>query len=102
MNVLKVRHVLADDEEVILPLVHGLEFENRFTRAWMEDAEAPLRRFACLHDGRLGRELEPVVAHVERGTAHERHAAARTAACNIERVVGVHRAHECRGFCIST
>ena len=100
MDVLKVRHVLADDEQVILALVHGFELENRLARARMEDAEPPSRRHTGLDDGRFGSQFEPVVAHVERRAAHERHAAARAHARDIERVVRMHRAHERSGVCV--
>jgi hypothetical protein len=96
MDVLKVSHVLADDEQVVLPLVHGLELQYAFAGAWMRDAKLPLRGLASLHDRRFGGELEPVVADVEWRTAHERHAAARTRAGDVERVVRMHRAHEGR------
>src|SRR4030095_13625461 len=45
VDVLEVSHVLADHEEVILPLVNGLELEDRFSSARMEDAEVPSGRF---------------------------------------------------------
>ena len=96
MDVLKVSHILTDHEQVILPLVHGLELQDAFACAWMGDAKLPLRGLAGLDDSRFGGELEPVVADVEWRTAHERHAAARTRACDVERVVRMHRAHERR------
>ena len=43
MDVLEVLHVLADDEQVILPLVHDLELLDRLAGAGMEDPEAQRR-----------------------------------------------------------
>ena len=45
VNVLEVRHVLADDEEVIGPLVYQLERLHLFAGAWMPNVETP-RGFA--------------------------------------------------------
>ena len=67
MDVLEVLHVLADDEQVILPLVHHLELRDRLAGARMEDAEAPASPSgpACTTAGSVVK-IEPVVAHVER------------------------------------
>ena len=71
-------HVLADDEQVVLPLVHGLELLDRLARAGMNDPEIAAWRADRLDDGGDGAEVEIVVANVERGGVNERHAAPRT------------------------
>ena len=94
MDVLEVLHVLPDHEQVILPLVNGLELRDSLVGIGLEHAEAPTRGLACPHHCRRGGQLQPIVADVEWGGLHQRHAAPRTGAGNVAGVVRVHRADE--------
>ena len=106
VDVLEMLHVLTDHEQVVLLLVHRLELAHEVAGARAADAHVPGRRFARPHgcwrrrrpaaaDGPC-RQFEPVVTHVERRRANERHAAFRTRAGDVERVVRMHRADERR------
>ena len=79
-------HVLADDEEMILPLVHGLELAD-YVRPCLDEGSAAAA--SCLlpglHGGGDGAEVQAVVAHVERRRVNERHAAPRTRSLRCRR-----------------
>src|SRR5687768_3941659 len=96
MNVLELRHVLADDEQVVLALVNSFEARDRLVAIWPEHAKGPSRRLARTQHGRSGREIHAVVPHVEGRGLHEGHAATGTASRDLERVVGMHRTDEGR------
>src|SRR5215472_5287633 len=91
MNVLEILHVLADDEQVVLPFMYRLELLDHLASAGMDDAKAQRRLLARLHHRRDGTEVEPVVAHVERRRVHKRHTAARTRSLYVRGVVRMHR-----------
>ena len=58
MDVLEVLHVLADDEQMILPFVDDFELLDRFTGAGMKNPEEQLRLLPGLHDSRHGAEVQ--------------------------------------------
>src|SRR5262249_37656861 len=80
MDVLEDLHVAADDEEVISLLVHSLVAGDEGIGARMPHREVQGDGYTGLHRSRNGRELERVLAGVERIAGNERHPTLPTAA----------------------
>src|SRR5438128_251313 len=98
MDVLEVLHVLADHEQVILPLVHDLEFLDGLAVARMKDSEEELCLLAGFCNRRYGAEFKLVVADIEWRGTDEIHSTTWAFAGGIHRVVGMHRADPGRFF----
>src|SRR2546425_8912865 len=93
MDVLEVLHILADDEQVILPFVNDLEFLDGLASSRMKDSEQQLRLLPRPYDGRHSAEIQPIIPHIERRRTDKVHATARAFTGNVHRVIAVHRAH---------
>ena len=87
-------HVAADDEEVIPLLVHDFVAHDECVRARVTHREGQGDGHARLHRRWSRREIERVLARVERIARDERHAALPAAAALAGRHLRMHRAEE--------
>ena len=94
VNVPEFRHVLADDEQVVLALVNRFEPRDQLVGIGPEHAKGPSRRLSRTRHGGAGLQVHPIVADVEGRGLHEGHPAAGAAGRSLEDVVGMHRADE--------
>ena len=78
MDMLEVRHVLADDEQVVLAFVNPFETRDRLVAIGPKYAKGPSRLLARPQHGRRRRQLHAVVPHVEGRGLHQGHPAAGT------------------------
>src|SRR5207244_9718103 len=66
MYMLEVLHILADDEQVILPFVNHFEFLDGLAATGMENSKQQLRPLPRLQNSRHGAKIESIIAVIER------------------------------------